>query len=223
MRSSAWAEGVATLQARVQALSTRDRMAVLAGGLALMAGLEFQVAQPLRHKRLQLLQEQGVQLAQSTADKQQLDALTSELAQVRQSLAQRRRPSLSVSSGPNLGTAPRGYLDALRRSLVLEHMQVVSLKALADEEQIDTPTQDAATASPADAAASAPVLYRHRAELRVDGSLNDVEQLVTTLTQEGQVMTAERIHIQGSEQDAGLLEATFTLRTITRERTWLAM
>lgn len=226
--------------AKINALPHRDRVAMLAGGLALIVGAEFQAVMPIHDRRMALLASQpGSDPLQQQNDAQALQGKQAELAKLQQTLAQ-RTPMQAMSTQ---GGAPRDVFAALRKAMALQEVEVVSLKALPDEAPVKPPTHADTTntaeappvaAVPSDASASDgasaptpvsadPSVFRHRAELRLAGSLAHVNQVLKTFEQSNQLMRLERVKLTPSEHDARTIEATLSLILISQEQTWLAM
>lgn len=225
--------------AKVNALPQRDRMAMLAGGLALIMGLEFQAVMPMHDRRMALLASQpGIDPLQQQNDEQALHNKQAELAKLQQTLAQ-RTPMQAVTTQ---GGAPRDVFAALRKAMALQEVEVVSLKALPDEAPVKPPVQSGAPSAPAEpppaaeaasdaTAASAaappvpaePSVFRHRAELKLAGSLAHVNQVLKHFEEGGQLLRLERVKLAPAEHDARTIEATLSLILISQEQTWLAM
>ncbi len=225
------------LLARINALSKRDRLAMLAGGLALVGAVEFQVVLPLRGQRMAAeAQQQGPDALQVQAQQVAAEAAQAKLESLKQEWAKRQQSPVHHARA----SAPQAMFAELRQNLALAGVQIVSLHALADEVPQSTksdaaaPAEEAASdaAVPADAAASdaaaqpakpAPTIYRHRAELRVSGPLSSVMQVISRLEHEDQTMRLERVLVSATEQADGQVVATFTLVTISEEQSWLEM
>lgn len=257
-RAKSWADAWAPLSSRwsaqvssklpvkqwvgkVNALPPRDRMALLAGGLALLVGVEFQAVLPAYDRRVALLaSQQGVDPLQQQTDVQELKNKQAELAKLQQTMAQ-RAPIQAVSTQ---GGSSRDVFAALRKAMALQEVEVVSLKALPDEAPIKPPTHaDAAsaataeTAPPAEGASAAevaapavasstppePSVYRHRAELRLAGTLAHVNEVLQRFEQGNQLLRLERVKLNPAENDPRAVEATLSLVLISQEQTWLAM
>lgn len=229
---------VERLLARVNALSKRDRLAMLAGGLALLGAIEFQIVLPLHDQRVAAeAQQQGPDALQLQAQQTAAQAMQTKLESLKQAWAKRQQSPVHHARA----SAPQAMFAELRQNLALAGVQVVSLHALADEVPQTTkpdaaaPAEAAASdaAAPADAAASdaaaaqpakpAPTIYRHRAELRVSGSLANVMQVVSQLERDDQSMRLERVLLSATEQSDGQVVATFTLVAISEEQSWLEM
>ncbi len=223
---------------RVNALPQRDRMALLAGGLALVVGFVFQVTMPVHDRRVALLLTQpGIDPLQQQTDAMALQQKQAELMRLQQVLA-KRTPAQAVSTQ---GGSPRDVFAALRKAMALQEVEVVSLKALPDDapikppvaaaaastaEVVDVPAEaasDAAQVMPPPAPAPETKVYRHRAELRVAGSLAQVNQVLKQFESSGQLMQLEKVKLVPAEGDARQVEATLSLVLISQEATWLAM
>lgn len=225
--------------AKVNALPQRDRMAMLAGGLALIVGAEFQAVMPIHDRRTALLASQpGADPLQQQNDAQALQSKQAELAKLQQTLAQ-RAPMQAMSTQ---GGAPRDVFAALRKAMALQEVEVVALKALPDEPPVKPPTAADAASAPAEAppvadaasdAAAAPAVappaptessvFRHRAELKLAGTLAHINQVLKGFEQPHQLLRLERVKLTPSEHDARTIEATLSLILISQEQTWLAM
>lgn len=224
------------LLARVNALSKRDRLAMLAGGLALLGAVEFQIVLPLHDQRVAAeAQQQGPDALQVQAQQTAAQAMQTKLESLKQEWAKRQQSPMHHARA----SAPQAMFAELRQNLALAGVQVVSLHALADEVPQTTkpdataPAEAAASdaAAPADAASDAaaqpakpaPTIYRHRAELRVSGSVANVMQVVSQLERDDQSMRLERVLLSATEQSDGQVVATFTLVAISEEQSWLEM
>ena len=227
--------------AKVNALPQRDRMAMLAGGLALIIGFEFQAVMPVHDRRMALLASQpGADPLQQQNDALALQSKQAELAKLQQTLSQ-RAPMQAVSTQSG---SPRDVFAALRKAMALQEVEVVSLQALPDEPPVKPPTHADAASAPVEAAPvadaasdaaapeapaavpSAPVeasVYRHRAELKLAGTLAHVNQVLKQFEQGNELLRLERVKLTPSEHDARTIEATLSLILISQEKTWLAM
>lgn len=227
--------------AKVNALPQRDRMAMLVGGLALILGLEFQAVMPVHDRRMALLASQpGSDPLQQQNEAQALQSKQAELAKLQQTLAQ-RAPMQAVST---LSGSPREVFAALRKAMALQEVEVVSLQALPDEPPVKPPSHAEAASAPtetapvSDAASDAAVpetpapapsapaeasVYRHRAELKLVGTLGHVNQVLKRFEQGNELLRLERVTLSPYEHDSRSIEATLTLILISQEKTWLAM
>jgi hypothetical protein len=204
---------------RFEALSPRDRLSLAAGVLALLVGLEVMVVMPLHDKR-RLIETSAVGDASLQSDAQaatqaqrlaQMAALDARGAQIGQQLASLGLHKVSAHS-------PAGFIvGALQGSKA----SLVSLRGLPVQELPAT-----ATAAMAEAAASdtsgAPVFFRHRAEIRLQGSVTELTQAIEVLEQGAAPLRIEQVLI--SSADSGpALQATVVLTAINQERTWFAL
>lgn len=223
---------------RINALSKRDRLAMLAGGLAIVGGIEFQFVLPLHDRRVAAeTQQQGPDRLQAQAQQTAVEATQARLNTLRDEWAKRQQSPVQHARA----SAPQTMFAELRQNLALSGVQVVSLHALADEvpepakqAEAAVPATPASDAAPtADAAASdasaaqpakpAPTVYRHRAELRVSGSMGDVMHVVAQLERADQSMRLERVLLSATEKADGQVVATFTLVAISEVQAWLEM
>ncbi|MGE5452278.1 MAG: hypothetical protein ACM3VZ_10620 [Acidobacteriota bacterium] len=230
--------------AKVNALPQRDRMAMLAGGLALIIGFEFQAVMPVHDRRMALLASQpGSDPLQQQNEAQALQSKQAELAQLQQTLSQ-RTPLQAVSAQ---GGAPRDVFAVFRKAMALQEVEVVALQALPDEPPVKPPTHADVASAPVEAAPVAdaasdvapteaaaapavstpapaePSVYRHRAELKIAGTLAHVNQVLKRFEQGHELLRLERVKLVPSAQDARTIEATLSLILISQEKTWLAM
>lgn len=226
---------------KVNGLPQRDRIALLGGGLALIVGFEFQAVLPIHDRRVALLASQpGQDPLQEQNDRLALEKKQAELHKLQETLAGR----LPVQSNSVEIGSPRDVFAALRKAMALQEVEVISLKALADAEPIKAPektpatpvesdaaavadaasaaTETAAAATPAAAPASEASVYRHRAELKVAGTVAHVNQVLKQFEQGKQLLRLERVTLKPAEA-AQQIEATLSLVLISQEQTWLAM
>lgn len=227
---------------KVNALPQRDRIALLGGGLALIVGFEFQAVLPIHDRRAALLASQpGQDPLQEQNDRLALEKKQAELQKLQQVLAGRS----PLESNSTEAGSPREVFAALRQAMALQEVEVVSLKALPDSEPIKAPdavpaaatepdatavaeaasevvADVAAAAAPEAPAASEPSVYRHRAELKVVGTVAHVNQVLKQFEQGKQLLRLERVRLTPA-QNTQQIEATLSLVLISQEQTWLAM
>lgn len=231
------------LVARIESLSQRDRVVMLAGVLALLAAVEFQLVLGLRERRLGA---EAAQLQQPATDQAQIEAAAkaerqARLKDIKHKLEQRQ----AELAQQGLASPPQAIFDALRKTIALSGVQVLALRALpdkGDEEQPETPSatptaatalavaasaaaaQVAQAAAPAAQPASAPehLIYRHRTELRIAGPLGEVTRIVQSFEQPKLPLRLERVSFKAADNPA-LVEASVVLLTIGQDRTWLAL
>lgn len=226
---------------KLNALPQRDRIAMLAGGLALITGLEFQAVMPVHDRRVALMSVQhGADPLQLQNEQMDLEKKRAKLAKLQQELAQ--RPAVQAGAGQS-GT-PREVFASLRKAMALQEVEVVTLKALPDEAPVKTPAPtptapvavaDAASAvadaasqaeaapAVAPAASAEPSVYRHRAVLKIAGAIAQVNQVLTRFEQGNQLMRLERVKLAPADKHPQIIEATLSLIIISQEPTWLAM
>ena len=75
----------------------------------------------------------------------------------------------------------------------------------------------------APAPAPEPKVFRHRAELRVAGSLAQVNRVLKRFEVGGQLMQLEKVRLVPSKPMCARSKATLSLIMISQEATWLAM
>lgn len=222
------------LFARINALSKRDRIAMLAGGLALLGAVELQLILPLHDRRAAAeTQQQGPDQLQLQAQQAAAEATQVKLTALQQEWAKRQKSPVRHAQA----SAPQTLFTELRQNLALAGVQVVALRALADEAPVAPPPAADAAAVPADAASAAdpaasdaaqpakpaPTIYRHRAELRVSGALAAVMSVVSQLERDDQALRLERVLLSATPKADGQVEATFSLVAISEDQSWLEM
>lgn len=215
--------------ARIDALSRRDRLVLLAGLLAAVVAIDVQLVLGMRDRRLAALQAQA---QKPVVDQAQIAAAAhaereARLKEVRQKLDQRRKELARLG----LASPPQAIFDELRKTMALPGVQVLSLKALPDkaEEQpaaASVPTAAASDAPEGEAAAqpaAAPApIYRHRTEVRIAGPLAEVTRIVQSFEQPTLPLRLERVRFSAAA-DPAQVEAWFVLLTIGQDHTWLAL
>lgn len=217
--------------ARIDALSRRDRVVLLAGLLAALVAIDVQLVLGMRDRRIAALQ---VQAQQPVVDQAQIAAAAraereARLKEVRQKLDQRRKELARLG----LASPPQAIFDELRKTMALPGVQVLSLKALPDRTE-EQPSQAAAASAPAAAASDAPAdataqpaaapppIYRHRTEVRIAGPLAEVTRIVQSFEQPTLPLRLERVRFSAAA-DPAQVEAWFVLLTIGQDHTWLAL
>lgn len=205
---------------RFEALSPRDRLSLAAGVLALLVGLEVLVVMPLHDKR-RLIETTAAADASSQGDTQaaaqaQRQALMAALdvrdAQIGQQLASLGLKKVSAHS-------PAGFIVA---ALQDSKVSLVSLRGLPVQELPTAGTADMVDAAAASSSTGAPVFFRHRAEIRLQGSVTDLTQALEVLEQGAAPLRIEQVLI--SSVDSGpALQATVVLTAINQERTWFTL
>ena len=233
---------------QINALPQRDRIALLAGGLALLIGAEFQLVMPTHDKRVALLNSQpGLDPLQAQQDQIAMQKQQAELTRLQAELA-KRTPVQSVSTD---GGSPRDVFAALRQAMALQQIEVIGLKAIpadaamkphqadatpepdatqdvqaaveAASEALMGATEAAAPAAPPTPAPAQADIYKHRVELRIAGSLAGVNTVLKNFEQNQPLLRLERVRLTASELQGGHIEALLSLVLISREKTWLSM
>jgi hypothetical protein len=212
--------GLQVMAQRFDALSLRDRLTLALGGLALLVGAEMLLVVPLQDKRVLLARaaadDAAAQAEQLRAAQAQRRAQWAEL-QARGVVVERQLAELGLDREASRN--PSGFIVAAVHGT---QATLVSLRGLPVESV-------SAAAAPgveaAAAAASAPVgsaLFRHRAELKLRGQVQDLTLALGLLEHGVAPLRIEQVLL--SAGDAGrTLEATVTLTAINRERTWFAL
>ena len=211
--------------ARIDALPRRERLTLLGGLLALAIGAQVLWLAPVRDKRL------AIAAATLQADRSRGDAVSSAAVQAsaaREDLQRRQRELETKLAGVGLKATDREALSSfVNRSLTGEGVRLAALTALPVEELTIAELPAAAGATPASAdpatpAAARPLLFRHRAELRLEGPVQGVVQAIEQVERGLAPLRIERVRITpvGS---AGAVQASLVLTTISPERTWLAL
>lgn len=203
------------LVGRIDRLTRRDRMVLLAGVLALAVAAELQIVLPMQERRLAFLAQPDAPapdpaLAEATARQQ------ARLAEIEAELAQRR----TALARQGLDLPPQAVFGSLREALAQTEVQLLGLQTLAGRGEA------AAPAGPTTEAASpAALLLRHRTELRVTGELSEVLRLVQRFEQEGQPLRLARVRFGADPASAepDHVQAVLELLTLTREDAWLAL
>ncbi len=213
---------------RFEALSPRDRLSLAAGALALLVGLEVLVVMPLHDKR-RLIETSAVADASSQSDAQadalaqrlaQMAALDARGAQIGQQLASLGLHKVSAHSPAGFIV---GALQGSKASLVsLRGLPVQELPAAGTSAMADAAATAAMAEAVASGASGAPVFFRHRAEIRLQGSVTELTQAIEVLEQGAAPLRIEQVLI--SSADSGpALQATVVLTAINQERTWFAL
>jgi len=230
---------------RINALSRRDRAALLLGGLAVLAALEVQMVWPLRQQRVAMqTQQTDANQAQAQAQQASINAMQARLDALRDEWSQRQQSPVHRTRVD----APKALFAELRESLLLAGVQIDALRALPDETHEPLASNDAAAqpepdessqpddegstgadqgaatdAAAAPAAKPAPTLYRHRAELRVRGPLGTVATVLAQMEQNHRGLRLERVRLDATETADGQVVATFNFVAISEEPTWLEL
>jgi hypothetical protein len=224
---------VVQVAGRIDALPPRDRLALAGGLLAAAIGIEMTLLMPLADKR------QGIAASLTAQSASEVEALQAERVEREQRLstavarAEELQARLAVLG---VQQAQRDALDGfVRRALQQRGTVLVGLRALpveAIETQAPAAAAADANAAVADAsaaaaaapegAASAPRLYRHRAEVTLEGAASQVAESVTSLEQGLKPLRVEQVLLRATG-NAGVVRAELVFTTISPEATWLAL
>jgi len=211
-----------TATARIDAMPKRERIALFAGALALLAAAEFLLVMPLQAKRQTILsaaQQQAQHEANAAAEAEQSRFQTQ--AELDKQLVQLDKELARLGAGNSTGE-PLTFL--LTQALARQDARVVALRELAVEElQLATPVRaepPAGAASAASEPAAAP-LYRHRFELTLGGTPAALVTAVRALDHGARPLRIERVRM--AARDASSVQATITLAVIGTEKSWLSL
>lgn len=226
--------------APLQAMSERDRMALLLAGLALVGAVDWFAVWPMNHQRDSIVQAARAQ-AQATADAaaQAQDELAKAMAALdarsHSLAADLARLGMAQTSGQQLGTL-------LTRALQQQAVQVLGLRETAAE-SVEAASPAAAEGQPpadgtanapgvvgsatpgaaGDAGATAPVvaLFRHRFELRLQGEVPALLVALSALERDVKPLRIARVRLEGAEGKQARL--TLALVVLSTERVWLSL
>lgn len=204
-----------------QALPERDRAVLLVAGLVLAAAADGFLVWPMHQQRdgivaaaVEETQAASDASAQATSERQQIDTALQARAQALQ--ADLARLGMNHPQGQPLGELvaqalrPQAVRVASLRELDVEEMQALPARAAEPTTNPDVPD-----------AAAAPVLYRHRFELRLSGDVPALLAAATALEQQARPLRIERMRLASA--DGVAVELTLTLAVLGTERVWLAL
>ena len=230
--------------APLQAMSERDRVALLLAGLALVGAVDWFAVWPMNHQRDSIVQAARAQ-AQATADA--ATQAQEELAKAMAALDERARSldadlaklGMAQTSGQQLSTL-------LTRALQQQAVQVLGLRETAAESIEAASPAAVAAHSPADGAANASgaaaaavvgatasslgevgatppavALYRHRFELRLQGEVPALLVALSALERDVKPLRISRVRLEGAEGQQARL--TLALVVLSTERVWLSL
>ncbi len=200
---------------KVDQLPPRDRMSMAAGLVAALIGLEVTVLMPMATKRNVIAQ--SVQ-AQTDSETEARTAARTEQQQRLDALTQRQKELEAKLAAIGLHQLHRDALaDFVQRAASSQGAVLTGLRALPIEEL------QVATAVAADpAAAAAPQMFRHRAEVTIEGPAVGVAQSIGLLEHKLKPLRVESVQLTADPQ-GGIVRARVVLTTISQERTWLAL
>lgn len=211
--------------ARIDALPRRERLALAGGMLALAIGVQSLWIAPTRAKRVAIA-ESSAESERSRSESEQ--AAATERAASLEELRKRNGELQDKLAALGLKASQREPVGAfVKRSLHGEGVRLAGLTALPVEEIVIADLALAANdgvATDAANAASTPraPLYRHRTELRLEGPVRNVVRAIEQIERDLVPLRVERIRLSPAG-NAGAVQASMVLTTISEERTWLAL
>ena len=226
--------GFAAWASKLDRLPRRDRYALFACAIALLAGIEFAFVLPQIEQRraledagtAQRTSQDDTARAQAEQFAQRLQAVTARELQLNKDLAE---IGLSGSRSEPLSALLARLLSgqgAALHSVRVLPVQELSVAAANENGAPGAPNSSAAPVSPAQAAsaadAGATALYQHRVELTLGGSMLALSGALAMLETNLKPLRIERLRV-GTREGDGAVEATLILTTIGTERTWLAL
>ncbi len=225
MKLAAWAP-LTHLLTRLAALPHRERVAVLAAGLAVVAAVEWFAVVPLMQRHDSIVdaaraQAQAASEADESAQAAQAQAAT-ELAE----RSQRVETELQqLGAATKSGKSGQRLADLLARTLQPHTVRMVALRELGVDEIETAAAPQADPADPATATAAAVparvLLYRHRFELSVAGPVPAVLAKLSSLEQGLRPLRIEQLKLGPADNGEVLL--TLVLVGVGTERAWLSL
>ena len=210
---------------KIDTLGRRDRVALALGLLAALVGFESLVVMPMQSKR------QRIALAVSTESQSQSDlqlhaaAELSAQAAATQSRAEELQKNLAaLGMKDGLNSAQRESLaELLSRTLGSPRVALVSTRGQPVHALTPAASPEAATTQDAAASSAEPAtsLFRHRAELTLEGPVPALTDAIDMLEHNVAPLRIERVRLV-SQGEHGAVQATVVLTTINAERTWIA-
>ncbi|MBX9715399.1 MAG: hypothetical protein K2X42_02260 [Burkholderiaceae bacterium] len=208
---------------RIDALPQRDRRVLSAGLLALAIGVQSLVVMPAQDRRHAI-----ASTVQSDDDAQSQAAAADRVAKILQRDDLKARQLEVTRQLATLGLSPtqRDTVGALiARTLPDSGVQLVGVQALPVEELVqqapdETAAATEAVAATATAVPATPTLYRHRAELRLEGPVPQLLQTVDLVERRLAPLRVERIRLSAVPGGA---QAQIVLTTLSRDSDWLAL
>lgn len=219
---------IAFAVARIDKLNPRDRIALAAGLMAALVGIEAMIVMPMKAKRQAI--EQSV-LAESSSQSDAQQAAFAERASRLTGLRKSGDELETKLASLGLQRTQRDSLSAFLMRALRDHgVALTGLRGMAVESLPISPVEGA---QPADAAPSVAVgstseaapsvtLFRHRAELKLEGQLPGLLRAVDMLERDLAPLRIERV-LLASASVAGGASALVVLTTISQERTWLVL
>jgi hypothetical protein len=214
----------------IDRLNQRDRMALAGGVLAALVGFEMVIVMPMQTKRQAIERSvsaesdslSGAQQAAQAERAQRLAELSTRTDELEKKLAalglnEVQRDSLAgflARSLHNQGVALTGV-----RGLPVETLSVATVASEAEA---------AAAAAPPASPAAAPAppanvtLFRHRAELKLEGPVTSLTKAIDALERELAPLRIENVLLSAGPAGAPV-QAVLIVTTISQERTWLGL
>ncbi len=203
--------------ARIDALPARERWALVAVGLSLVAALELLWIWPMQQRR-ELVTRAAQAAVQEQADSAAAAAAAraNELAELHATMRAIERDLARRGAG-QLGGEPLGTL--FHRLLAPHAVRVQALRELGHEELVVS-SSDAAASAPSNTGTA--TLLRHRFELVLAGSAASIVQAVRTLDVGARPLRVERVRLAGGDGEHAVA-ASITFSVIGTERSWLTL
>lgn len=210
---------------KLDSLSRRDRLSLAAGLIALAVGAEMTVIEPLHVKRLRIEQstvadaasQQQARAAAEAESAAQLQAALARRAQLQADLA-----ALGVKDGLKSDSQRETLAAFLTRSQRNGNVALVSTQGLPVEPVQPAAPPEAAVDAAAATSAPADMMFRHRAELTLEGDVAGLAEAIDWLERGLAPLRVERVALS-SRNGGASVRATVVLTTINQERTWLAL
>ena len=208
--------------ARIDAMSRRDRLALLGVGAGLLVAAELLVVMPIRSTRITIATAAAEQLrSEEEATSQAREARDQALALQRSTLASLERELAAMGVGTNGGQSLSFLLSRTLRGAV----RLVSLRELSTESiepaAHEPHSEGAAVTITPNAPAPATPLFRHRFEVRLSGQVAALNAAVSRLEDDTRPLRLERVRLESS--DGVSVQATVVLAVIGTERLWLSI
>lgn len=216
--------------APLEAMSERDRLALLLAGLALVGAADWFVVWPMNQQRdsivrAALAEAQATSDAAAKAEMDRSQAMAQSKERSRQLDADLAKLGMAQTSGQQLSAL-------LARALQQRDVQVIGLRETAAEtvETTSPLTSGAPSTASADASevAAAPdslaatkSLFRHRFELRLLGETPSLMAALAALETEVKPLRISHVRMEGAEGKQAQL--TLMLVVLSTERVWLSL
>lgn len=216
--------GIQHLHAKLQGVSTRDRLALWVAALAALLGLEFTVIGPLQSKAARMAEAERAQAEEVQAERQQQEELRKKQeTELRQRLAQARKSidqqgvvqSSSVPAAEAVAALFAGR--SVRVLRVSTRMSAVDMPA--SEEESETKAPPAEGHSEPDKASTK--LFAHRVEVELSGPLPAVMGAARSIGAGS--MPWRLLAVAWKRGEPGQVVATCTLGTDSTSATWLRL